>query len=172
MTAFTGFFQLQTATDLLQKLESDYQRVQAEPRNPYAAFDFFVTAEHLIDWLYPGDTPTDAAKRNQERKGSALLRTCSHLANGSKHFQATAKRHQSVVEAHDRPPAVFGEAAFGLSHFGDGTGGLEIQLEAQEAQDLGVPGYIDALNLATRVRDYWRAHPDLQPPASVVSEIR
>lgn len=158
MTAFKGFFQLQSAADLLQKLESDYRRVEAEPRNPYPAFDFFVTAEHLIDWLYPND----AARRTQLRQSSALLRTCSHVANGSKHFHVTGERHQSVEDGHDRPPARLSELVLGASRLGDATGGLELTLSEREAQELGCAGYIDALDLAARVLGYWRAHPVLQ----------
>ncbi len=38
---------------LLRKLEHDYARVQRNPRDTYAAFDFFVTAEHMVDWVSP-----------------------------------------------------------------------------------------------------------------------
>jgi len=55
-----GLFQLQTARDLLAKLGHDYERLRNSPNDAYVAFDFFVTAEHILDWLHPGwQEPTD-----------------------------------------------------------------------------------------------------------------
>ncbi len=49
-----GFFTFTTAKGLFLKLEHDLAEVQRKPSDPYTAFNFFVTAEHLLDWLYPG----------------------------------------------------------------------------------------------------------------------
>ena len=63
----------------------------------YAAFDFFVTAEHIVDWILP-DTP--GASRREERKNfrnsNRLLQIASDIASGAKHFQALAPHHDSV----------------------------------------------------------------------------
>jgi hypothetical protein len=53
--AFKGLFELRTATDLLAKLERDLIRLQSNRLDGDAAFDFFVTAYHMLDWLYPGN---------------------------------------------------------------------------------------------------------------------
>ena len=60
MSRFGGFFALGTPADLLKKLRHDFS---------YAAFDFFVTAEHLLDWKYPDDgvPPIGIRKRTFER---------------------------------------------------------------------------------------------------------
>ena len=52
MNKFKGFFELQTAQDLLRKLRHDSQRVKQSPMDSYAAFDFFVTAHHMLEWRY------------------------------------------------------------------------------------------------------------------------
>ena len=49
-----GAFTLQTPHDLLEKLESDYDALMQDRNNPYLAYNFFVTAEHMLDWVYPG----------------------------------------------------------------------------------------------------------------------
>ena len=48
-----GIFNLASAPDLLKKLEADYKRVTCDPLNSYAAYDFVVTAWHLLEWQYP-----------------------------------------------------------------------------------------------------------------------
>ena len=97
MSTFKGFATLTSPADLLVKMQHDLSRMEQELANPYPAFDFFVTAEHLLDWLYPGDRESKNDKiRGQKRKCEPLLRVTSHLANGAKHFQVTAKRHKSV----------------------------------------------------------------------------
>ncbi len=71
-----GLFELKSAKDLLKKLESDLKQFKADPNNAYVAFNFFVTAEHLPDWMHPGPD-----KRATEiRNASVLLQVCSHVA--------------------------------------------------------------------------------------------
>ena len=55
-TNHKGFGSLQTPLDLLSKLEHDLERMRVSPEDTYAAFDYFVTAEHVIDWAYPDDS--------------------------------------------------------------------------------------------------------------------
>jgi hypothetical protein len=49
--AMEGFFDLQTPEHLLHKLEWEYTQWQDDPLNTYRAWNFFVTAEHLPDWI-------------------------------------------------------------------------------------------------------------------------
>jgi len=44
-----GFGELRLPADLLRKLRHDFERMKMSPQDQYAAFDFFVTAEHIID---------------------------------------------------------------------------------------------------------------------------
>jgi len=152
MSGFEGFFKLRTPADLLEKLKYDCSRIERDSRDVYAAFDFFVTAEHLLDWKYPdvgGDANTRA--RTDLRKNESLLRVTSHLANGAKHFKTTASRHTSVDDAYmhkaDFDPADFDPADF------DTTDRLVVDLAGDDAMVLGPE--ISVLDLARRVLDYW-----------------
>jgi hypothetical protein len=58
-----GVFGLQSAPDLLRKLEADHARVHADPVDPFAAYDFVVTAWHLLEWALPGGANTPARER-------------------------------------------------------------------------------------------------------------
>ncbi len=89
-----GIFNLRTASDLRQKLRHDLDRLKWSPTNTYEAFNFFVTAEHLLDWQFPGYD--DKAQRERVRSEEVILQITSHLANGAKHFQTQAKHHRSV----------------------------------------------------------------------------
>jgi hypothetical protein len=46
-----GFFQLHTAEYLFSKLQWELENLRQNPSNPWLAFNFFVTAEHLPDWV-------------------------------------------------------------------------------------------------------------------------
>ena len=95
MSNFTGFADLRSPCDLLRKLEHDQGRMVSDPTDSYAAFDFFVTAEHMLDWRRPD--PGDAPKRKAARENELLLQITSHIANGAKHFEARDPRHKSVT---------------------------------------------------------------------------
>ena len=101
MGNFRGLADLQTPADLVRKLEFDLGRIEKTDTTQnrlYAAFDFFVTAEHILDWKYPDSMPGGNNKRSDLRREQILLELTSHLANGVKHFEATAKQHDSVDE--------------------------------------------------------------------------
>jgi hypothetical protein len=132
---------LVTPADLLRKLENDYERVQRNTRDTYAAFDFFVTAEHMVDWV-----------RNKPLRNTVpLLKIVSHLATGAKHFIVTNPKHTSVSGL-----GINGEAfqadAFQTSAFQ--TGFLAISLMGEEAVLFGP--IISVSELADKVRGYWR----------------
>src|SRR5262245_24876821 len=90
----SGIFHLRTATDLREKLRRDLKKLKDEPLNADAAFNFFVTAEHMLDWVYP--KKANRQKRTVARKNSVWLQVCSHLANGAKHFEVEDPQHDSV----------------------------------------------------------------------------
>ncbi|PSL16780.1 hypothetical protein CLV44_101179 [Marinobacterium halophilum] len=75
---------LQTPSDLLKKLKHDFNRLENSPGDVYVAFDFFVTAEQMPDWI---DDRSIRKKHN-------VLTILSHIANCAKHFKVD--RHQSV----------------------------------------------------------------------------
>lgn len=152
-----GFGTLMSAKDLCGKLEHDFRLIEADPGSTYAAYNFFVTAEHMLDWLYPGDQGTSgAASRTAERESGLLLRVVSNIANGAKHFKPNPKRHDSVTHI-DHSDSPYGSGAYGAGPYG---GGLIISLDGPAAANYGTT--ISALELARYVLDHWRAHSALQ----------
>ncbi|WP_047515374.1 hypothetical protein [Vibrio harveyi] len=86
MQGFTK--KIQSSQDLMLKLKHDLERLKSDPNDVYAAFDFFVTAEHISEWN--GD--------KKIRREHELLKAVSHLANSAKHFQVRDKRHNTVTK--------------------------------------------------------------------------
>lgn len=154
MSTFKGFFALYTPQALLKKLEYDYKRLEASPMDTYAAFDFFITAEHMVDWVYPNDNPTEKKKRETLRRKS-LLQICSHIANGSKHFEARAQHHKSVKGTLVRPGAQLGTFMLGVSRLGT-SAGLEIRLKGYAKRRFGE--YIDVGHLSKLILDFWQKY--------------
>ena len=140
---FQGFTQqLQTPKNLLDKLQFDLERIKTNPLDVYAAFDFFVTAEHIPDWT---------GNRSIKSK-EPLLRIVSHIANGSKHFKATAPRHKSVKNVHVRKGSVQADA-FQADAFD--VGDLMVELTGDEAKLFGLE--ISVGRLAQMVMVFWTA---------------
>lgn len=149
-----GIFALTSPTDLLKKLETDFSRVEGNPRDEHAVVDFFLTAESLLDWLYPGKKNKQA--RESERSSNILLQITSHLAASMKHFQPEAKHHISV-KATRKVGGTFGAMTFASWSFRANAfpkGNLMIELEGEAARQLG--STITAIELARRVLSYWQ----------------
>jgi hypothetical protein len=53
-----GAFELRTPCQLFDKLEADFKRVQSDSLDSFAAYDFFVTAWHLVEWKHTPGTDT------------------------------------------------------------------------------------------------------------------
>lgn len=136
-----GFFQLATASDLMQKLRWEHKNVCTHPGNAWHAFNFFVTAEHMADWL----------DKIPLRKTEPLLRICSHIANGGKHFTVDPARHASISIA--RHNGVYEAGVFEEGVYEEC---LVIDLEASEATLMG-RRQIEAAELATQVLAFWES---------------
>jgi hypothetical protein len=147
MAEFRGFGELQSPRDLLIKLKHDLERMKNAPQDQYAAFDFFVTAEHIVDWLHPSKAERKA--REDLRSNTVILRITSHIANGAKHFEATAKHHKSVV-------GIEKDRYVEAEYLDDGyfAEPLLIGLTEDEATAVG-RSIIDAISLARLVLEYW-----------------
>jgi hypothetical protein len=154
----SGFFDLSNAAGLREKLRRDLGRLKAEPFNADAAFNFFVTAEHMLDWVFPKHA--GSKRRGQVRAASAVLRVCSHLANGAKHFEVEDPRHDSVAGAGVAggvfPTAIFPPAVFPNAVFGAGRR-MVVRVKGKTAGELG--SSIGVVELAEKVLAYWDAHP-------------
>lgn len=148
-----GLFQLKTAADLRLKLRSDFEKLEKDSLNAYAAFNFFVTAEHLLDWRYPGYA--NEPRRRAARDAEVLLQVTSHLANGAKHFEAEGKHHTSVARTGKAggffPSRYFSPRYFARRYFGGPA--LIVELDGQAAVKLGQSQ--TALELARQVLAYW-----------------
>jgi hypothetical protein len=156
-----GLFDLRNAGDLRDKLRDDLKRLKSDPTSVYVAFDFFVTAFHLLDWQFPRDPTARKAREKQE----VLLQVTSHLANGAKHFVLDDRRHTSVASTfkgrgyfgHLNPLLLTRVMKGGL--FNNPFLGmvLIVELEGSAATVLGAA--IDVVSLAELVMRYWDAQP-------------
>lgn len=147
-TKFTGFAELRKPDDLLLKLQHDLHRMIEDEGDVYATFDFFITAEHMIDWLHPDRSGKVA--RGAMRKSNPLLQITSHIANGAKHFVVGAAHHKSV-SAIEAPRYV----EDGRHDSGSIEVPIVIRLSPHEAALFGAPE-IDAIVLAYHVLEYWQ----------------
>ena len=145
---FKGWFELNRPSDLVKKLAHDFGRLERSPQDQYAAFDFFVTAEHIVDWIHP----KDRAAREALRSSHALLRITSHLANGGKHFQATRPHHKSIAGAEKERYVEAGYVEEGYV-----AEPLVVHLTKEEATEVGGTT-IEAVALARKVLEYWSAN--------------
>jgi hypothetical protein len=161
-TTMKGTFELKSPSDLLEKLRFDARELENDPTNTYLAFNFFVTAEHMKDWLYPGQS--NKAIRERLEKTSILLQVCSHVANGAKHFQIEAKHHRSVVET--AKAGGYWGANYWASNYWPRSyfakGALTIVLQGDAEQQLGPS--IGALELAQRIVEFWTHRPEFARP--------
>jgi hypothetical protein len=80
-----------------------------------------------------------------------------HIANGIKHFRATAKKHQSIADVRTQEGA-FQRNAFQVDAFQ--VEALIIQLDGQAAGQFGAE--IECLTLATQVLQHWENHPGVK----------
>ena len=152
-----GIFDLRTPADLRRKLNNENQQLIAQPTNAYIAFNLFVTAEHLLDWLYPGNA--NRAKRTTERNGSLILQICSHIANGAKHFEVEDEHHSSVSDTGQTggyyPPGYF-PTGF-MPHFPESR--LVVRLDGAARTKFG--NSVSAEELGQLIVDYWNSHPGI-----------
>jgi hypothetical protein len=86
-----GFFELQTPRDLLRKLKHDRERMNANPGDSFAAFDFVVTALHLHDWARQTGA-VEKGQRPQDPRQRLAWELCGDVANGAKHFVMRDRR--------------------------------------------------------------------------------
>jgi hypothetical protein len=157
-----GAFELQSAHDLLRKLRFDLDQLKKTPTDTYKAFNFFVTAEHMKDWVLPGRK--NKKKRERLEKSHLLLRVCSHLSNGMKHFRAEAAKHTSVSGTR-RTGSHFAKGYFAAGYSARGyfaSGALIVELQGAAARKLGAR--ITAVELAERVLGVWEQICPTPPP--------
>jgi hypothetical protein len=161
------FFDLKTPEDLLRKLEREYDGWKAAPLNVDLAWNFFVTAEHLPDWIYYQDMPISGTARPDLLDGQTpndftrdrarpLLRICSHLANGGKHFHLR-DRNLTSVERTVRENTRWIDPRWVAPEWVGEQPALRVYLAPDEQAALGRGSAdVNALWLAVRVLEFWR----------------
>lgn len=157
----TGVWQLSTPRELLAKMERELGRMRSAPHEADHAFNFFVTAESLVDWLHPGNKARQ--KRTALRDSDPLLQATSHLASSAKHFSQLSSHHQSVGQTHlagAPPPLLMYSLSKFPSHPIRGLH-LRVSLTGNAAAALGQT--VEALELAERVLSFWSAPGKLPP---------
>jgi len=147
-----GFFELQTPNDLLQKMRHDLEQMKVHPFDAYLAFNFFITAESMLDWYFPGDE--NKVKRNELRNSTWFLKATSDLATGAKHFKPRGF-HDTVSKAFVTPGSFpinsFPKGDFPKGSLGDGA--LIICITEQtEGND---NDRFSAFDVATKVLEFW-----------------
>jgi hypothetical protein len=165
--AMEGFFELHTAHDLLQKLVREYAQWKDAPLNVDRAWNFFVTAEHLPDWIYWQDAPKtrpdllDEKTPRQFKHTHPLTRICSHLASGGKHLYLKDSHHDSV-ERTVRENTRWVEPDWIEDDWIGEEPALRVYLTLKERTELKLDsGDIDALWLAARITEFWQTWPAL-----------
>ena len=163
MSTSKGLFELQRPVDLVRKLRHDLERMKTSPLDQFAAFDFFTTADCVVDWLHPDRKVfrDNAAARKALRDSSAVLRIASHLANGSKHFHVTA--HHSITGTEKSRYVDEGYVEEGYFHEP-----LVVHLAQEEARELtSATATIEAIALAELLVEFWSRHvPEAEPSAA------
>lgn len=149
-----GFFLLRTANDLLQKLERDFKKLKQHPLDVDLAFNFFVTAEHILDWKYPGRA--NKSNREKLRNAEVLLQVTSHLASGAKHFDVEAKHHTSIKDT--GRVGCWPEGCWPRGYWPEGCWpeSLIVYLDGNAASLLS--SQISVLDLASDVLQFWQSH--------------
>lgn len=147
-----GWFGFETLEDLLDKLGRDLEKLNQDPGDADTAFNCFITAWSLIDWLHPGDPSTREALRRE----NPVLQACAHLADGSKHLRLNNPRHVSV-----RNTARGGNRGARPFRMNPGqrpvsATALFVHLEGDAAQQFG--SFPSALDLARKTVDWLKTY--------------
>lgn len=156
-----GVFTLSSPRDLFEKLRHDVEVIKINPTDPYAAYNFVVTAEHMLDWIYPGST--NKKTRETLRNSDPLLALISHLASGAKHFASLSPHHQSV---NNRGGEIFNapivtSAARGSRVIYPTGSHLIVYLDGKAKAKYGP--FIKVVDLAVAACEYWSKDSSVQP---------
>ena len=148
-----GVFSLNNSVDLFKKLEWEFDQLVAKPTNAYLAYNFFVTAWHLLEWQYPDRS--ERLIRNNIRKQTPLLQICEHLAVSAKHFEAKSQ-HLNAVSV-SKKSSCWSDDAWAPGTWAEDTwdSWLVVELNGDAQKVYG--NQIKVEELARLVMDYWRS---------------
>jgi hypothetical protein len=149
MGELKGIFSLRTPQDLVDKLSADLNRMTASApatmEAQHAAFDFFVTANHLPEWC---ENKTGQARSYFKEYGHAKL--VEHIANGAKHFRVNTARHKTVKDSRAS------SGVWALGTWASGTWAPRTWAEACLVIDLEDGTVVDVFKVAYEVLEHWR----------------
>lgn len=89
-----SFFELKTPRDMLDKAEREYMRLQSE-FNIDNVFNFFVTANHIKDYLQWANTVN--SKILESFLQDQDLKDCRDICNKGKHFSLTSRADPAAL---------------------------------------------------------------------------
>jgi hypothetical protein len=143
-----GIFGLTSPRDLLDKLMYDYKRLMDDKGQQamlYTAYDFFVTAYSLVDWVkkHKHLTPPQIKMIYDQM----IIKICADIANGSKHFRRD-QIPKTTLKTYSAPPA-FQRTAFQPNAFQTAWSAW-VKLSPSEAQEVGVSEHCPVLELAKK----------------------
>ena len=145
-----GIFGLTNSADLYNKLEWEYYSLKKEPQNPYHAYNFFVTAWHLLEWKYPDNIKV----RKEVKEANPILKICEHIAVGAKHFAPKNPNLESVEGSTISGVWGGGICAQGTWEEGVWAEWLEVSLTGDAQHLFG--DTIKAHELAVHVMEFWK----------------
>jgi hypothetical protein len=149
-----GLFDLSGAQDLCKKLEHDYARVKADPSNAFAAYDFVVTAWHLLEWHYPGNTNSSA--RSALSQQNPILQVCEHLAVGAKHFAPSNPRLDAV--AGTERDSVWGKGVWAPGFWAPGVWKDDLVVHLDGAAKTSYGAQLTIVQVADHALDFWKRY--------------
>jgi hypothetical protein len=147
-----GIFDLLSADDLCAKLEHDFGRVAKRPSNVYAAFDFVITAWHLLEWRFPGNA--EHSRRKAIRAENPVIEVCEHLAVSGKHYEPMDPRHRSVRVS--RRDSVWKRGVFAEGFWAQAMWRDELVIEFDGPAKDAFGDEMRFLDFAERVMEFWR----------------
>ena len=148
-----GLFGLNNSADLFKKLEREFEQLIAEPTDAYLAYNFFVTAWHLLEWKHPGHSGKPI--RDRIRDQTPVLQICEHLAVGAKHFEPTNSNLKAVTSSKRSNSWANGVWAPDAWTEGAWVSSLSVELTGEAQNAYG--SQIKVEDLAHLVMDYWRS---------------
>ncbi len=163
-----NFSPLKNSTDLRDKLRRDLAKIESALLDTDAYFNFFVTAEQMLDWIFPGKA--GKKQRTTLRKSEVLLQVCSHLANNLKHFRVEDPQHDSIRNTRKEsgnPGARVGVSQFGSTRFSEPSVPPRLYVDLKKVAAAKLGKSIEAIDLARRVMAYWDGYPleKVDPPS-------
>jgi hypothetical protein len=120
------FFRLKTAQLLFEKLTRDLACLESWQNDADMAFNFFVTADAILEWLYPGPA---GRQQREDLRNDPVLDVVWDVASGATPLE---------VKRGDAPPQAV----------------LSVDLTGRAAQKYGAR--VSAIDLARLVHAYWK----------------